>query len=65
MDAIVKYEAMLRKQIYGTITRRQARLQLHKMGLLKTVEDKIAENEIYEIAKEWSNNYIEISGWVE
>ena len=39
MDAIVKYEAMLRKQIYGTITRRQARLQLHKMGLLKTVED--------------------------
>ena len=59
MDAIIKYEALLRKQVYGTITRRQARLQLHKMGLLKTVEDKIAENEIYEI--EWTSaNTIEI-----
>lgn len=27
--------------------------------------DDEKENEIYEIAKEWSNNYIEISGWVE
>lgn len=59
MEVITSYETKLRKQIYGTITRRQARLQLHKMGLLKTIEEKIAENEIYEI--EWSSaNTIEI-----
>lgn len=27
--------------------------------------DDEKEKEIYEIAKEWSNNYIEISGWIE
>lgn len=59
MEIITSYETKLRKQIYGTITRRQARLQLHKMGLLKAIEEKIAENEIYET--EWTSaNTIEI-----
>ena len=79
MEIITSYETKLRKQIYSTITRRQARLQLHKMGLLKAVEENLIEYYQYfttetnqekltkkanQILIQLHNNYLNETGWI-